>query len=483
MPFNGSGTFSIINTFIPGTTILSAAVNQNFTDIATGLSDVLTRDGQAGMTAVLKVITGSSANPSIAATSDTKTGIYFPATGVLGLVANALGVKVNSEVFSALSATPNAAGANYNVGDTVTLSSTASIIPTVLTVATISGGAILSVSVTVPGVYLTKLTNPASAASTSGSGSGGTFTVTYNDPTSSAFKLGLTDLTNAALWPALGASPFVAGLLAKANGLDFANGIGSANLLAATGVSAASQASFKNLSVKVATNTTVTVAADAVVLKNSTTGYFLATSVSATCNLGSAGAVNTLDTGTIATNSWYYIYVIYNGTTTGTLASVSSTSPTLPSGYTYSARIGAVQTINTSATLYGTWQFGRDAQYVVGLAQTTVIPNMANGVTGTFSTTAPTYAAQSVIRFVPATASRIRIGVTGKYNNGTASGVQVAPNSSYSGGSTTNPPPLQLDAGATLTMPVDMLLESTNISWTASAAGGGISCLGWQDNI
>jgi hypothetical protein len=53
VPYNGSGVFSILNTFVPNTTILSSAVNANFTDIASGLSDVLTRDGQAGMTAAL----------------------------------------------------------------------------------------------------------------------------------------------------------------------------------------------------------------------------------------------------------------------------------------------------------------------------------------------------------------------------------------------------------------------------------------------
>lgn len=47
MPFDGSGGFTIINTFVPGTTILSSAVNQNYTDIATtGLSNCLTKDGQ-----------------------------------------------------------------------------------------------------------------------------------------------------------------------------------------------------------------------------------------------------------------------------------------------------------------------------------------------------------------------------------------------------------------------------------------------------
>jgi len=53
MPYNGSGVFTILNSFVPNTTILSSAVNANYTDIASGLWDVLTRDGQAGMLANL----------------------------------------------------------------------------------------------------------------------------------------------------------------------------------------------------------------------------------------------------------------------------------------------------------------------------------------------------------------------------------------------------------------------------------------------
>jgi hypothetical protein len=55
MPFNGSGTFAVINTFVPNTTLSSSAVNANYTDIATGLSDCLTRDGQAGMSSALSM--------------------------------------------------------------------------------------------------------------------------------------------------------------------------------------------------------------------------------------------------------------------------------------------------------------------------------------------------------------------------------------------------------------------------------------------
>ncbi len=51
MPFNGSGVFSIVNTFVPGTTIFSAAVNANYSDIATGLSTAVLKDGTQTITA------------------------------------------------------------------------------------------------------------------------------------------------------------------------------------------------------------------------------------------------------------------------------------------------------------------------------------------------------------------------------------------------------------------------------------------------
>lgn len=237
MPFNGSGTFSIVNTFVPNTTILSASVNQNFTDIATGLSDCLTRDGQAGMTAVFKAITGSAGAPSISFTADTKTGMFLSATGVLGLVANALGIKVNSEVYAVASAAVSAGGSNYAVGDTITETGGTFVTPTVYTVATLSGSAVATVTVTVPGIYTVKPSSPVAQGSTSGVGTGATFTPTWNDPTSSDYKLGITDLADAALWTKLGASSFVAGLMGKANGTDFASGIGSAALVAAVSAS------------------------------------------------------------------------------------------------------------------------------------------------------------------------------------------------------------------------------------------------------
>src|SRR6516164_7389609 len=83
MPFNGSGTFTVVNTFVPNTTISSSAVNANFSDIATGLSDCLTRDGQAGMTAPFKAASGSPGNPSITFSANTTTGFRLSGNSVI----------------------------------------------------------------------------------------------------------------------------------------------------------------------------------------------------------------------------------------------------------------------------------------------------------------------------------------------------------------------------------------------------------------
>lgn len=51
MPYNGSGTFSILNTFVAGTTILASSMNSNLTDIATGLSTAVLKNGTQTLTA------------------------------------------------------------------------------------------------------------------------------------------------------------------------------------------------------------------------------------------------------------------------------------------------------------------------------------------------------------------------------------------------------------------------------------------------
>ena len=71
-----------------------------------------------------------------------------------------------------------------------------------------------------------------------------------------------------------------------------------------------------------------------------------------------------IDTGVVALKKWYYVYVIAKHTTGSTgqdisaVLSLSATSPTLPSGYTFYRRVGCVRTTNGSATIAQMYQVG-----------------------------------------------------------------------------------------------------------------------------
>lgn len=87
MPRNGTGTYSLPQApFVAGTTISSAAVNSDLSDIATALTSSLPRDGQAGMTGALLAASGSSVTPSIAFNNDEASGFFLPSVGVIGVV-------------------------------------------------------------------------------------------------------------------------------------------------------------------------------------------------------------------------------------------------------------------------------------------------------------------------------------------------------------------------------------------------------------
>lgn len=259
------------------------------------------------------------------------------------------------------------------------------------------------------------------------------------------------------------------------------------NLSATTGALTASfppAGSFKNLVVKVASNTTLTVAADSVTTTDGT--GFQTTAVSCTVNLGTTG-INALDTGTIAAATWYAIWInVKADGTTGCTGSLQFTANATfltnrPADYTFYARVGAVRTAAGIAQLMGTWQFGNKAQYKVGLAQTTLLPVLASGIHG--NTATPTYSTTATGNFVPTTASVIRLSA---FTAGAGNAVIVAPNSSYSGkAAATNLPPMiatSVNANATTVMG-DLTLESTNIFTAADGGTSGIVCLGWEDNI
>lgn len=88
--------------------------------------------------------------------------------------------------------------------------------------------------------------------------------------------------------------------------------------------------------------------------------------VSIAIDCATVGA-NGLDTGSLAASTWYYLYVIYNGSNTAGLASLSATTPTMPSGYTFKRLIGAGVTGVDGKFLYGQ-QNGNEFMYEAGNA-------------------------------------------------------------------------------------------------------------------
>ncbi len=193
-----------------------------------------------------------------------------------------------------------------------------------------------------------------------------------------------------------------------------------------------------------------------------------------TLNAASIGA-NGIDTGALANNTWYHVWLISNGTTTACLLSLSATAPTMPSGYTFKHRIGAQRT-GGAATFLRLFQKGNVAHYQVIAASTTPnLPIMSTGITG--DPAVPTWSSIATGSFIPPTAVRIRgIVVTN------AGSQTVAPNNAYGTNiSLTNPVPVRSDTSSS--MYFDFVLESTNIFRAANNAGSVMACQGWVDAV
>lgn len=571
MPRNGSGSYSLPQApFTPGTTISSAAVNSDFSDIANALTASISADGQTPITGTLKQDSGTLALPPWTFTADTSAGMFLPAAGKVGLVVGSKGIYLNSVAITVTAAAVAGGGGNYAVGDSITLTGGTFLKPAVLQVATLSGSAVASVTVTDGGLYTAAPSNPVSQGSTSGGGSGATFNLT-----TASTSFGISTETGTSLWAELGASSYMAGLMStvSASALQASllgttvsatvgtnqNNYSPAGIHAAlvlritpssaitiTGIDAATSfagrqltienvgsnaitltsndanstaanrfgfisaivlganqsltliydtASFlwrsrnpiigptivQNLSNLKITNNAGTpnsimdITCDAIILGDSSGNTYRATGVSVSPNITVSG-VNGLDTGTKANSTPYFIWVIYNPTT-NTVAGLFSLQSsgsllTLPSGYTFYARVGW-NFLNSSGNFMGILQYGKRAQYVVGLAGTTVHPQVFSG------STASSWVAKSVVNFVPSTAAVIWGGIT--YNN-----IQVAaaPNGNYGvPTASSNGPPLGINTGTTQgNSQFSFVLESTNVYfWSASTAQ--LNCLGWEDNL
>jgi hypothetical protein len=74
----------------------------------------------------------------------------------------------------------NAGGSGYAIGDTITMASDANQNPVIVTVVTLSGSAVATVSITNAGIYNTIPSNPVPQGFSSGSGTGASFNFTWS---------------------------------------------------------------------------------------------------------------------------------------------------------------------------------------------------------------------------------------------------------------------------------------------------------------
>lgn len=219
--------------FVPNTVISSSAVNTDFSDIATALTQSVSADGQTPLTGELLGVLGSTATPTWSFNNDDTSGLYLSAAGIPGISAGAgaVGQLWNSAAFTVSGATAATPGTGYAVGDTIVLAGGTGVLPTILTVASLSGSGVATVTILIGGRYAALPASPASQASSSGAGTGATFTLSSGGTTQ------ISTLTGTALWQVMGATPYMAGAMAEPSGLALANYIGAANLAAAISTS------------------------------------------------------------------------------------------------------------------------------------------------------------------------------------------------------------------------------------------------------
>lgn len=233
-------------------------------------------------------------------------------------------------------------------------------------------------------------------------------------------------------------------------------------------------------------NTDFTIQADALTLEDANGESWRVQNVNVTARISNTGANGFDGTGS-NTSANLFVWVIGNPTTNtiAALVSRSATAPTMPSGYTFKARVSATFT-NGSTQLLRTLQYGNRAHYVVSGSVTTALPIAASGTSVAMGTSL------SLSGLVPTTAAAVRVILF--CGMGAGAYAQVAPNSSYYTGGAyqttpTAPPPISAsinNGGTAVGTSVygEIGLESMNLYWGCNSTGNSlVEVYGWVDNI
>jgi hypothetical protein len=450
MSRNPSGTYSLpVAAFLPGGVIKAADHNSNYSDIAAALTTSLATTGVSQMTGPIKAMQGAVGSPSYSFASSAFTGFYLAGTNQIGWTANGV------------------LGASFNADLSVTWSGAQTITGGVTATGGISsGGALTGTSVSVPGagsiggnLLVGGAIGIAGNLAISGAAAiSGKLSLLSTD--SMALANGTTAQRNVA--PAIGDIRYNSTLSA----IEYYNGAWIQP--ASFGKASATSVVVKNNAVT--PNTKIDVTATQALLVNSSGNVTYITSPSVTIDLTTVGA-NGLDAGVIAATTWYYVYLISNSVTTAGIASLSATTPTLPTGYVFTMRVGAMKTDGTSALLR-TIQKGRKSQY-----SGTIV--LASGSAG--SGTVPTWVGITVSgsgQVVPATATEIS-GVCTCLSG--SSSISVAPNNTYGAYNSNNI--FVSSVTSSQAVPFSMVLESNSIYWYSNGALNYVACSGWVDSV
>lgn len=290
MARNGSGTYSVPNTFVSGNTITASGHNGNWSDIASEVTNSVAADGQTSMTGPLKAANGTNSAPTMTFASDTDTGAYRSGANEYSVAAG--GTQITST---------SSAGIDIKSGTLKLAGVTMFPVPTA--------------QLTDASVTLAKLDNLAQykIIGRYSSGSGVPQALTLSSGLSVDGSGNVTTTTNPTLFPG-----FLSGLeLSTAGGSGtFGIAVGAANDT---------------------TNAT---------LMALTSAYTKTTSFWAV-GTGNGG----FDTNTsVSTSTWYHVYLIARSDTgvVDVLFSASASAPTMPAGYDRKRHIGMMKTDGSS---------------------------------------------------------------------------------------------------------------------------------------
>jgi len=211
---------------------------------------------------------------------------------------------------------------------------------------------------------------------------------------------------------------------------------------------------------------------DELTVESAANEYQTLRNVNVTIDSATVGA-NGLDAGSLAVDTWYYTYIIWDGTTVAGLISASPTAPTLPSGYTHWARVGAIHTDTTANKYpYPIHQVGRRAAYAPAAGTNmTSLPTVASGNNAGAMT--------SIANLIPVQVAKIA-NVYGYITIGSSSAVISVGQSAQNVLFTVNSGGTSPAHGNTF----DVIIDTDSLWYAASGSGSkSASIAGWEDNL